>query len=280
MPQARTLLHDGDALQVERVTLHARPLQWSPRYEVPSQRLVLPASGVTEFSIDGQQAVLLDGITALCLPTGLPYRMKPLAEASRTSIVVTARAGAEAALPPPREWLLTPKALLQLRRHWRALARGNPAAVNPATAMPDATPLVLRAALEPEPNVGAADSPSATSAVHRSAAAVHRARSFMAARVGATNGETTPWTLNDVADAACCSPFHLARTFRRATGLSLHGYRQRLRLAAALQRLEEGERDLAALAHDLGFSSQSHLGEAFRQGVGVTMGWVRGELTG
>ncbi|RYF39332.1 MAG: hypothetical protein EOO25_15215, partial [Comamonadaceae bacterium] len=96
MPQARTLLHDGDALQVERVVLHARPLQWSPRYEVPSQRLVLPASGVTEFSIEGQQAVLLDGITAQCLPTGLPYRMKPLADAARTSIVVTARAGAEA----------------------------------------------------------------------------------------------------------------------------------------------------------------------------------------
>ena len=262
MPQARTLLHAGGALQVERVVLHAKPLQWSPRYEVPSQRLVLPASGVTEFSTDGG-AVLLDGITALCLPTGLPYRMKPLAGEARTSIVVSARAGGEAALPPPREWLLTPKALLQLRRHWRMLARGD------STATPDVTPLVLRAVLEPF-----------ASDAHRRVAAVHRAKSFMAARIGATNGNATPWTLNDVADAACCSPFHLARAFRRATGLSLHTYRQRLRLAAALQRLEEGERNLAALAHDLGFSSQSHLGEAFRQEVGVTMGWVRAELTG
>lgn len=273
MPQARTLLHDGSALQVERVVLHAKPLQWSPRYEVPSQRLVLPASGVTEFSTDGG-AVLLDGITALCLPTGLPYRMKPLAGEARTSIVVSARAGGEAALPPPREWLLTPRALLQLRRHWRALARGRATTVGL-----DATPLVLQAALE-QRTTAVADTPSTSPAAQPKVAAVHRARSFMAARVDAASGDAKSWTLNDVADAACCSPFHLARTFRRATGLSLHGYRLRLRLAAALQRLEEGERDLAALAHDLGFSSQSHLGEAFRRGVGVTMGWVRGELAG
>ncbi|MEO7642568.1 MAG: helix-turn-helix transcriptional regulator [Ramlibacter sp.] len=265
------LLNDGGALQVERVVLHARPMQWSPHYQVPSQRLVLPASGATEFSFNGQ-AVLLDGITALCLPSGLPYRMKPLAEAARTSIVVSARAGAEDALPPPRAWLLSPRALLQLRRHWRALAR------EASVAVQYATPRVLRAVLEPGALAGAS-SPSNSSA-DRVAAAVHRAKSFMATRIGATDGDMAPWTLNDVADAACCSPFHLARTFHRATGLSLHGYRQRLRLAAALQRLEEGERDLAALAHDLGFSSQSHLGEAFRRWVGATPGSVRAELAG
>jgi AraC-like DNA-binding protein len=62
--------------------------------------------------------------------------------------------------------------------------------------------------------------------------------------------------------------------------MSLHGYRQRLRLAAALQRLEEGERDLAALAHDLGYSSQSHLGAVFRRELGVTPAQARLELAG
>lgn len=252
--------------------LHSKPLQWSPTYEVPSRRLVLPASGVTEFRIEEEQTVLLDSLTALCLPTGLPYRMKPLAAAARSSIVVTALAGGEDSLPPPRAWMLTPRALLHLRRHWRALARGT-------TAATEATPLVLRAVLEPGAEaVGATF--AAPSGSQRAQAAVHRAKSFMAARIAAAHqqGEATPWTLHDVADGACCSLFHLAHTFRRATGLSLHGYRQRLRLAAALQRLEEGERDLAALAHDLGFSSQSHLGETFRRGVGATMGQVRGEL--
>lgn len=88
------------------------------------------------------------------------------------------------------------------------------------------------------------------------------------------------WTLHDVADAACCSPFHLARSFRKHTGLSLHGYRQRLRLAAALQRLEEGERELAALAHELGYSSQSHLGSAFVREIGVTPAQARRTLAG
>ena len=90
----------------------------------------------------------------------------------------------------------------------------------------------------------------------------------MAQQLGQT-GEPR-WTLHDVADAACCSPFHLARRFRQHTGLSVHAWRQRLRLAAALQRLEEGERSLSALAFALGFSSQSHLGAVFQRELGVT----------
>jgi AraC-like DNA-binding protein len=107
----------------------------------------------------------------------------------------------------------------------------------------------------------------------RSAGAVQRAQHFMAERTADTHAAR--WTLDDVADAACCSLFHLARSFRKHTGLSLHAYRQRLRLALALQRLEEGERDLAALAHELGYSSQSHLGSAFVREIGVTPAQAR-----
>jgi len=71
------------------------------------------------------------------------------------------------------------------------------------------------------------------------------------------------------------APFHLARSFRQQTGLSLHQYRQHLRLAAAMERLADGDRDLAGIAHDLGCCSQSHLGAVFRRDVGVTMGEAR-----
>src|SRR5690349_18255191 len=67
-----------------------------------------------------------------------------------------------------------------------------------------------------------------------------------------------------------CSPFHLARVFRRAFGLRLTDYRTRLRLARALDRLAEGADDLAALACELGFSHHSHFGAAFRRHVGLT----------
>jgi len=258
MPQDRTLLQQTTTLKVERVVLHAPSAQWSPSYEVASPRLVLPASGATEFRMAGQ-SVLLDGLTALSLPTGLLYQMKPCADAARASIVVSAQPGAGHALPSPDAWALSPRAVWLLRRHWCAMALGKSG---------ESTQALLQTVLQQAPPI--------TRIQGRSAPAVQRAQRFMVARTAAAG--FAPWTLNDVADAACCSLFHLARSFRKHTGLSLHGYRQRLRLAAALQRLEEGERDIAALAHELGYSSQSHLGAAFVRGLGVTPAQARREL--
>jgi AraC family transcriptional regulator len=85
--------------------------------------------------------------------------------------------------------------------------------------------------------------------------------------------------LDDPADAAGlvalavlagCSPFHLARIFRKATGLTLAAYRTSLRIALSLERLAQGENDLSALAQDMGFSHHSHFSSAFRRRVGVT----------
>lgn len=75
-----------------------------------------------------------------------------------------------------------------------------------------------------------------------------------------------------------CSPFHLARVFRRAFGLSLADYRTRVRLALALERLAAGTDDLAALACELGFSHHSHFGAAFRRHVGLTPAAARARL--
>lgn len=69
---------------------------------------------------------------------------------------------------------------------------------------------------------------------------------------------------------AGCSPFHLARIFRKATGLTLTEYRTSLRIALSLERLAQGQDDLSALAHDMGFSHHSHFSSAFRCRVGVT----------
>ena len=66
-----------------------------------------------------------------------------------------------------------------------------------------------------------------------------------------------------------CSVFHLCRSFRRATGLTLHDYRDEVRLRLALERLEGGERDLSRLALDLGYSSHSHFTAAFRRSFGA-----------
>ena len=59
------------------------------------------------------------------------------------------------------------------------------------------------------------------------------------------------------------SPYHLARVFRRATGVSVHEYLTRLRLLSALPLAMESPGELTRAALDLWFSSHSHFTAAF-----------------
>jgi AraC-like DNA-binding protein len=81
---------------------------------------------------------------------------------------------------------------------------------------------------------------------------------------------TEDLTLDDISRLVHCSAFHLARIFRRETGLSIHQYRHRLRLHTALDRIHAGANDLTGLALDLGFSSHSHFTEAFHRAFGLS----------
>ena len=64
-----------------------------------------------------------------------------------------------------------------------------------------------------------------------------------------------------------------------ANGETISGYLLRLRLAAALHRIAEGERNLARLAVELGFSHHSHFSARFRSVFGCTPVRARGALT-
>lgn len=69
---------------------------------------------------------------------------------------------------------------------------------------------------------------------------------------------------------AGCSPHHLSRVFGRVTGSSISGYRNRIRVSRALDRIAQGETSLAALACDLGFSDHAHLTRTIRAVTGQT----------
>ena len=88
-----------------------------------------------------------------------------------------------------------------------------------------------------------------------------------------------PWHLESIARAVYCSPYHLARQFREVTGESIARYLLRLRLALALDRLTQGETDLALLAVELGFAHHSHFSARFRSVFGTTPTAVRHTLT-
>src|SRR6266487_4710337 len=102
---------------------------------------------------------------------------------------------------------------------------------------------------------------------------IERARALLA------SAPTDRWDLGALGRALRCSPFHLARQFRAATGETISRYALRLRLAVALERLAKGERDIAALAVDTGFSHHSHFSARFRSAYGITPTEAREILT-
>jgi AraC-like DNA-binding protein len=78
-----------------------------------------------------------------------------------------------------------------------------------------------------------------------------------------------------LADHLGVSPYRLSRAFPREMGVSITRYRNRVRVGRALERLEQGERNLALLAADLGFADQAHLTRTVREHTGHTPGALR-----
>lgn len=81
--------------------------------------------------------------------------------------------------------------------------------------------------------------------------------------------------LQDVADVAGCSLWHIARVFVRLVGVPIHKYLKRLRLRQALAVLADWPGDLTGLALSVGFDSHSHFTSAFRKEFGSTPSRVR-----
>jgi len=77
------------------------------------------------------------------------------------------------------------------------------------------------------------------------------------------------WTLGEIAAEVRGSPVYLTQVFQQVEGMPLYRYQLRLRLARALDLLESYE-DLTTLSIELGFSSHSHFGAAFREAYGRT----------
>jgi AraC-like DNA-binding protein len=74
------------------------------------------------------------------------------------------------------------------------------------------------------------------------------------------------------------SRFHLSRLFRETTGITLSAYRNGIRVSLALDRISDGERNLALLAADLGFADQSHMAGVVRRLTGATPSALRSVL--
>ncbi|MEZ4860103.1 MAG: AraC family transcriptional regulator [Caldilineaceae bacterium] len=78
-------------------------------------------------------------------------------------------------------------------------------------------------------------------------------------------------TLTQLAEQVALSPYYLLRAFRAEIGMPPHAYLESVRVRHA-QRLIESGIPLAQVAADVGFSSQSHFTNRFKQFIGVTPG--------
>jgi AraC-like DNA-binding protein len=83
------------------------------------------------------------------------------------------------------------------------------------------------------------------------------------------------FSLIELAHTVACSPFHLSRIFHHSTGVTLRQYRARARLAAALDLLEQGVRDLSLIAATCGFADHSHLTRTANAQLGASPSRLR-----
>lgn len=81
-------------------------------------------------------------------------------------------------------------------------------------------------------------------------------------------------TLDEVASEVGLSPFHFARAFKRAFGMTACQYVQTRRVALAVTMIEAREHTLAHVAGAVGFNSQAPMTRAFRDVIGMTPGQV------
>ena len=76
--------------------------------------------------------------------------------------------------------------------------------------------------------------------------------------------------LADLGAIVHMSPFHFARLFKRATGVSPHRFILHRRIAAATTLLADSPSSIRSVARSVGFTTASHFATTFRRVTGLT----------
>jgi AraC family transcriptional regulator len=251
MSYQRNLIFHTPLLTWQHVTLDAEYNVWSPQYHVETPRLLMPLTLCFDCQFSAA-SFTCDPLTALWLTPEQGYRMRrPWRKQSSALLTVNAAFGNARRLAVP---LAAHVKLRQWRREW--------ASGQLQTLQLEERLATLLQALNVEGN-------KPYPPQHR---AVERAREYIAYAPDRND------TLSEIATAAHCSPFHLARAFRQRTRYSLHSYRTQLRMAKAIDKLDEGEMNLNVLAAELGYASHSHFSSVFKRTFNITPSQMRTNL--
>ena len=261
MTAAYRTLFQSELLAIDEHSCRACRSDWSRELGGEPASILFVRRGC--FGVRGRIEVVADPFSALIYDGDPGYRLRRPVDGGDaiTRITPSAALMQEALGKTPIHVPVTPSIHL---RHLRLYAQAGAANADRLDVEEAAVELLHAVA----GLTGVPDEPRPGPARRR----VAEARAFLAA------SPELDHRLSDVARAAGCSPFHLARIFREETGASVRAYRLRLRLAAAVDQLAEGAHDLTTLAMDTGFSHHSHMTSAFQKVLGASPSAVRESL--
>lgn len=239
---------------------------WGEDQPLTFHSVLLPRAPVV-MEVEGGRPTVIDAQVGMCGEAGLLHRECPIRRARSDSLLV--------AMAPELRSQLFPEPLIYLRM--------------------SAGTRKIAAALQNRDSVRAADSLALEEAVmrmlaglsslhgdiphRRATAARHRDLVFaVCEQIARTYSRSH--SLKELARLVHSSPFYLARVFRQQTGLSIHGYRDGIRVRTGLSRLAAGASDLSRLALELGYSSHAHFSERFRRHFGCNPSEARKHLRG
>lgn len=83
------------------------------------------------------------------------------------------------------------------------------------------------------------------------------------------------FTLEDIGEELCISPYYLSHAFKLSTGFSPMHYTTRRRLGEAQSLLTMTDKPIAEIALSIGFGSQNHLHRLFKKYIGMSPGEYR-----
>ena len=243
----RQLLVHTTALRAERVRYHGLTRSPSAELDEPATQIVVTLAGVFVYHV-GRQRRFVDANRLAFVRAGESSRDSHPDEGDVDCLLFTPAAALVDGARLPVTALASARLQLWAARLGAACPR------DPLAAEEDALALLHQAL------AAARDEAAPHPAAARRLA--ERAKALL-------TPEGPPLSLPALARRLAVSPAYLTDAFRRAEGLPLVRYQQRLRLARALAELPRRD-DLTALALDLGFSSHSHFSTAFRATMGLT----------
>lgn len=275
--RTETPLAAGDGFAVRRVEIRSDTDRWWPPEVPPAYRVTLVRAGVFRARVPGR-TLLADPATAYLGRDEIAIAHRPGAVDVSTAIDVSVPylTGLTGGAAPPAQ-VPVPGSLAVAHR---LLARRAHAGADPFE-LAERLALLLGALLTgpgrgrrgPEwtdqTNRGRAGRPG------RPSTGAPAARKVVEAVRELVNANPADLGLRDLAARAGCSAYHLSRVFHAETGLTLTAYRNRIRVLHAVEALEAGHPDLAALAAGLGFADHAHLTRTVRRECGRTPSALR-----